>query len=179
MAQTATLFNLETQIADVDRGVYETVSLRIARQASETPEFMITRWLAYCLEFTEGIAFTEGVASGDDPAVLARDLTGKLTSWIEVGMPSAERVHRGSKKAERVAVYTHRPLTQVLAQLNGQNIFRAGEIPVFSFSHGLVERAAAIVGRRASLALSVTERQVFLDVDGTQLNAEIIETRLS
>jgi uncharacterized protein YaeQ len=179
MAQTATIYNLETQIADVDRGVYETLSLRLARHPSETAEFMITRWLAYCLEFTDGITFSDGVSSNDDPAVFARDLTGQLTSWIEVGMPSAERLHRGSKKANRVAVYTHRPLPQVLAQLNGQNIFRAAEIPIFIFSDNLVERAAVLVGRRASLALSVTERQVYLDVDGTQLMAEIIETRLS
>ena len=179
MAQTATLYNLDTQIADVDRHVYESLSLRLARHPSESAEFMITRWLAYCLEFTEGIVFSDGVSSVDDPAVFARDLTGKLTSWIEVGMPSAERVHRGSKKADRVAIYTHRSVPQLLAQLNGHNIFRATEIPVFSFSGDLVERAAALVGRRASLALSVTERQVFLDVDGTQLNSEIIETRLS
>ena len=179
MAQTATLYNLDTQIADVDRHVYESLSLRLARHPSESAEFMITRWLAYCLEFTEGIEFSDGVSSVDDPAVFARDLTGKLTSWIEVGMPSAERVHRGSKKADRVAIYTHRSVTQLLSQLNGHNIFRAADIPVFSFSDDLVEQAAALVGRRASLALSVTERHVFLDVDGTQLNAEIIETRLS
>ena len=94
MALTATIYNLDIELADIDRGVYETLQLRIARQPSETVEYMLTRVLAYCLEYTEGIALTEGVASGDEPAVLIRDLTGRMTAWIEVGLP--ERLGRAS-----------------------------------------------------------------------------------
>ena len=54
------IYNFETELSDVDRGVYETLSLRLARQPSETPEFMLTRFLAYCLEYTEGIALDRG-----------------------------------------------------------------------------------------------------------------------
>ncbi len=108
MALTATIYNFDTELADIDRGVYQTLALRLARQPSETSEFMLTRLLAYCLEYTEGIEFTEGVASGDEPAVLVRDMTGRITAWIDVGMPDAPRLHRGSKLAGRAAVYTHR-----------------------------------------------------------------------
>ena len=92
MALTATIYSFETELADIDRGVYQSLALRVARQPSETPEFMLTRFLAYCLEYTEGIEFTEGVAAGDDPAVLVRDMTGRVTAWIEVGC----RMLRGS-----------------------------------------------------------------------------------
>src|SRR6266436_4324817 len=87
MALTATIYNFETELADIDRSIYETLSLRLARQPSETLEYMLTRFLAYCLEYTEGIELTEGVAAGDEPAVLVRDRTGRVTAWIEVGMP--------------------------------------------------------------------------------------------
>src|SRR5436190_13029987 len=125
MAEAATIYSIETELSDVDRGVYQTFSLRMARQPSETLEFMLTRFLAYCLEYTEGIEFTEGVAAGSDPAVLVRDLTGRITAWIEVGMPDASRVHRGSKLAGRVAVYTHRNVAKVLAGLTGGRVHRA------------------------------------------------------
>lgn len=179
MALTATIYNFNTELSDIDRGVYETLALRMARQPSETMEYMLTRWLAYCLEYTEGIAFTEGVASGDDPAVLVRDLTGRLKTWIEVGMPAADRIHRASKKADRVAIYTHRTIGQVMAQLNGQNIHRAADIPVFEFGAGFIDDVAAALDRRAALSISVTERQVYLDVDGRSFHTEIIEHRLS
>src|SRR4051794_41055618 len=113
MALTATLYRFDIQLSDIDRGVYETFDLRVARQPSETAEYMLTRVLAYCLEYTAGIALTEGVAAGDEPAVLVRDLTGRITAWIEVGAPDAERLHRASKLGGRVAVYTHRDPAQL------------------------------------------------------------------
>lgn len=179
MAQAATIYTFDTELADVDRGVYQTLVVRMARQASETPAFMLTRFLAYCLEHTEGIVFTEGVASGTEPAVLVRDLTGRIVTWIEVGMPDAERVHRGSRQASRVAIYTHRSVPQVLAQLAGRNVFRASEIPVFAFGNGFVDEVAATLERRAAISLSVTERHLYLDVDGRSFSAEIAEHRFS
>lgn len=180
MAQTATVYNLETELADIDRGVYQTLSIRMARQPSETAEYMLARYLAYCLEYAEGIELTEGVAAGgDEPAVMIRDLTGRVTGWIEVGMPSPERVHRGSKRSDRIAIYTHRTVGQVLAQLRGQNIHRAADIPVFEFGAGFVDEVAAAVGRRARVAVSVTERQLYLDVDGRTFTTEISEHHFS
>lgn len=178
MALTATVYNLDTELADIDRSVYETLAVRMARQPSETAEYMLARYLAYCLEYAEGIAFTEGVAAGgDQPAVMIRDLTGQVTGWIEVGMPAADRVHRGMKKAGRVAIYTHRAVSQVLAQLNGQNIHRAAEIPVFEFGAGFIEEVAATIDRRAKVSVSVTERQLYLDVDGRTFTTTINEHR--
>src|SRR5919106_5595913 len=133
MAQTATIYTLTIDLNDMDRGVYETLDLRVARHPSETAEYLLVRVLAYCLEYQEGIEMTEGVSSGDEPALLVRDLTGRITAWIEVGMPDAARLHRGSKLAGRVAVYTHRDPRQLMAQLMGQKIHRASEIPIRAF----------------------------------------------
>src|SRR5712671_1183104 len=145
MALTATVYNFETELADIDRGVYQSVSLRLARQPSETLEYMLTRFLAYCLEYVEGIELTEGVAAGDEPAVLVRDMTGRVTAWVEVGMPDAQRVHRGSKLAGRVAVYTHRNIAKVLSELDGKKIHQAETIPVYEFGRGFVEDVAAVL----------------------------------
>src|SRR2546426_11616054 len=103
MALTATIYNLDTELANVDRSVYATFRLKLARQPSETLEYMLTRYLAYCLEHTEGIALTEGIAAGDQPAGLVRDLTGRVTAGIGGGGPDAQRLHRGSKLAGRGA----------------------------------------------------------------------------
>jgi uncharacterized protein YaeQ len=175
MALTATIYNFATQLADIDRGVYETLDLRIARQPSETAEYMLMRFFAYCLEYTEGIAFTEGVAAGDEPAVVVRDLTGRLTGWFEVGAPDADRLHRGSKLAERTAVYTHRPIRLVLGELAGKKIHRAAEIPIYAFGRGFIEAVAAKLQRRMQMTLSITERHLYLDIDGESFTTVIEE----
>jgi uncharacterized protein YaeQ len=175
MALTATMYRFNIQLSDVDRGVYETLELRVAQQPSETAEYMLTRVLAWCLEYTEGIALTEGVAAGDEPAVLVRDLTGRITAWIEVGAPDADRLHRGSKLAGRVAVYTHRDPRIVLDQLAGKKIHGGENIPIYTFGRGFIETVAAVIPRRASLSLTITERQLYLDVDGQSFSTTVEE----
>lgn len=173
MAQAATLHHFTVQLADMDRGVYADFELRVARQPSETAEFMLTRLLAYCLEYQEGIELTEGIAAVDEPAVLVRDLTGRLIAWIEVGAPDAARLHRGSKLADRAAVYTHRDPQQLLAQLAGRKVHRGAEISVYDFGRQFLADAAAQLQRRSRLALSITERQLYLDIDGLSLATQI------
>ena len=178
MALTATIYNLLIELADIDRAVYATIDLRVARQPSESSEYMLVRVLAYCLEYTEGIALTQGVAAGDEPAVWVRDLTGKLTAWIEVGLPSAERLHRGSRAAGRVAVYTHRDVTQFLAQLSGQKIHRAEQIPIYSLDRRVVEELAGVIDRRTSMTITVSERQLYVNVSERTLICALTEHRI-
>lgn len=178
MALTSTLYTVQLEIADTDRGVYETLELWVAQHPSETPEFMLVRLLAYALEYTDGIALTEGVAAVDEPAILARDLTGQLTLWVEVGAPSAERVHRGSKQAARTAIYTHRDPQQLITQLNGHKIHRAGEIPVRYFDREFIREVAARLQRRSRLSITVTEGQLFLELDGHNFSSEVSEVLL-
>jgi uncharacterized protein YaeQ len=164
LAETATVYQFTIELADMDRGVYETLGLRVARHPSETAAFMVVRVLAYCLEYQEGIAFTEGVSSGDEPAVVVHDLTGRLQAWIEVGLPDADRLHRASKQTPRVAVYTHRDARQLLAQLEGARIHRASAIPIRAFRRSDIDALAALLERRTSMAVSVTDGEVMVSI---------------
>jgi uncharacterized protein YaeQ len=167
MAANATVYTLAVELADVDRGVYESLELRLARHPSETLGFMVARALAYCLEYEEGIAFAAGgVSDLDEPAIVVRDLTGRLTAWIEVGAPDPARLHRGVKRAGRAAVYTHRDAGPLLAQLGGATIHRAADIPVYAFDPRFIESLAGAVGRRTALSLSRTERELYAEIDG-------------
>ena len=134
---------------------------------------MVTRLLAYCLEYADGIAFGEGISQADEPAVLVRDLTGAITAWIEVGAPDAERLHHGSRLAARTAVYTHRDPAKVMAPWAGKRIHNAEAIEVFSFDDGFVDDAVRLLERRNSVTLTVTEGQLYLDLNGTTLSSVV------
>ena len=179
MALTATIYNLEIDLADIDRGVYEKLDLPVARQPSETLEYMLMRVFAYCLEYADGITLTQGVAAGDEPAVLIRDLTGRITAWIEVGMPEPGRLHRGHKLAGRAAVYTHRDARKLLAQLTPANVHRLPEVPVYAFERGFIDEVASRIERRSHFSLSITERELYLQIDGRTFTTTIVEHRSS
>lgn len=178
MALTSTMYTAAVDLSDVDRGVYESFELRLAMHPSESAEYLVTRLLAYCLEFTPGIEFTTGLSNGDEPAIVVRDLTGRITGWIEVGLPDADGLHRASKLAERVAVYTHRDPRTLLGPLEGKRIHRAGEIPIVFFDRAFIAAFAEKLERRMRISLSVTERHLYLDLDGTSLTTVAVEHRL-
>lgn len=178
MAIGSTIHTFDVQLADTDRGVYDDFSLRVARHPSETDAYMLTRMLAYALEFTEGIVFSEGISQTDEPAVLVRDLTGAITAWIEVGAPDAERLHYGSRLAERTVVYTHRDPAKVMLPWAGKRIHRAEDLRVFSFDPGFIDQAVPLIERRNTLTLTVTEQVLYLDLNGTTLTTTIHEHEL-
>ncbi|QEV98943.1 YaeQ family protein [Microbacterium caowuchunii] len=173
MAIGAMIHTFAVQLADVDRGVYEELMLRVARHPSETDAYMVTRVLAYLLEYEEGVSFSEGISQTDEPAVLVRDLTGALTAWIEVGAPDAARLHYGSKLAGRVAIYTHRDPVKVLAPLAGKRIHRAESIVLHSFDPGFIDTAVSALERRNTMTLSVTERQLYLELNGASSSSAV------
>ena len=107
MALPSTIYNFDIDLADADRGVYESLALRVARHPSESEQHLVARVLAYALEFADGITFSGGVAEPEEPTISIRDLTGAIRAWIEVGAPDAARLHKAPKAVPRVAVYTH------------------------------------------------------------------------
>src|SRR3954471_6225731 len=139
MALGATVYTIDIDLADSDRGVYETLALRVARHPSESDDYLIARVLAYCAEYTEGIAFSAGgLSDPDQPPIAVRDLTGALRTWIDIGTPDAARLHRASKAAPRVAVYVQRDPGQWLRALSGERIHRAEALELYAFDRALI-----------------------------------------
>jgi uncharacterized protein YaeQ len=173
VALTATIYNFDVQLSDVDRGVYETLTIRAAKQPSETEEYLATRVLAYCLEYTEGITFTKGLAEPDVPALEVRDLTGALKSWIEVGTPDADRLHKASKASPRVAVYAFKDPANLARQFEGTRIHRAEEIELYALEPSFIAAFVERMERRTTFELAVTERHLYLTIGGETLDAEV------
>ena len=173
MALAATIYSFAIQLSDVDRGVYQSLALKVARHPSEAEDYLVTRVLAYCLELTEGLSFSRGLAEPDEPALKVRDLTGELRAWIDVGAPDAARLHKAAKAAPRVAVYTHKAPEVLLRQLAGQRIHRAEAIELYAFDRELIAGLVARLERRMAFDLSVTDAHLFVSMEGVTLSGEV------
>jgi uncharacterized protein YaeQ len=166
MALTATIFNLDVELADTDRGVYESLSFKVAQQPSESDEHMMARVLAYCLEYAEGIGFSKGIADPEDPALFVRDLTGALRVWIDIGSPDAARLHKAGKAAPRVVVYTHKDPAQLLRALDGERIHRAEALELYALDRELIAELVTHRDRRTKLDVTVTQGHLYVTIDG-------------
>jgi uncharacterized protein YaeQ len=173
MALGATIYLFKIELADSDRGVYAPLELRVARHPSETEDHLLARLIAYCLEYTEGISFSNGISDADQPAIAVRDLTGALRAWIDVGAPEAARLHRAAKMAPRVAVYTHKDAAQLAQRLKGERIHRAEALELYALDREWLAMLASKLTRRMEFALTVADRNLYLALGEDTLSSVV------
>ena len=179
MALGATMYVFEVRLSDADRGVYETLMLRVARHPSETAEYLVTRLLAYCLEYTDGIAFSNGLSNPDEPAISVRDLTGMLLAWIDIGAPEAARLHKAAKLAPKVTVYVHKDPDQLLARLAGERIHRAEALRICAVDRDLLAALVARLDRRMDFDLAISDGTLYLSLGEETLTGTVQERRIA
>jgi uncharacterized protein YaeQ len=178
MGLTATMFRIRIDLSDVDRSVYTQLDLRVARHPSETPRHMIARTLAYCLCHEEGIAFSRGLSTSDEPALWVKDLTGQTTVWIEVGTPSADRLHRARKAVDRVVVVTHNAPALLFNEVRGKTVHRRETIEVYSLAPPLLDGIAEATDRNASWEVVRSDGVLYVTVGGRTFQGEVTKHEL-
>ena len=162
MALGATMRRFTIALADADRGVYEALDWRVAQHPSENERYLTARVIARALEHAEGVDFTRGLSTTDEPAIWQKDLTGVLQTWIEIGVPTTDRLHRAQKACKRVAVYGWKQLDE-LAEA-AREIHRAEELEVYTFDPTFLDALAATLDRTNTWDLSVTGGTIYVTV---------------
>ena len=178
MALTATMYRLQISLSDVDRGVYEALDVRLAKHPSETMRFLLTRALAYCLSYEEGIAFSAGISSTDEPALSIKDLQGNTTAWIEVGSPSADRLHKASKAAPRVAIYTHAEPKLLQKEARTRPIHKVEQIALHAFETSFLDELEKVTDRSAKWELLHNDGNLYVTVGTQVINGTVTKHRL-
>jgi uncharacterized protein YaeQ len=178
MALTATVYHLQIDLSDVDRAVYATLDLRVARHPSESMRYMMARTLAYCLQYEEGISFSKGLSTADEPPVWIHDLQGTRVAWIDVGSPSAERLHKARKSTGRVALYTYQDLSALKREASLGRIHKAETIDVFLFDPAFLDALEAVATRNAQWTLLHHDGQLYVTSDGKVIEGTVVRASL-
>jgi uncharacterized protein YaeQ len=179
MAASATVYHLQIELSDVDRGVYEALDLRVARHPSETMAYLLTRVLAYCLCHEEGLAFSKGLSTADEPAAWIKDPHGRINLWIDVGSPTAERLHKASKASERVVIFTHRDPQLLKKAARAQPIHRVETIDVRAVEPSFLDALEAITDRTSKWVLVHTEGTLYITIGDQTLTGAITRHSLA
>jgi uncharacterized protein YaeQ len=170
---TALLHRFEIALADVDRGVYADLDLRVARHPSEDAPYLLTRVLACALEHKEGLVFSKGLSEADEPALWVKSLDGRVQEWIEVGSPAPDRLHRASKACERVVVWCHRRPDLLQQRCAKEKVHKAESIQVVKVPGDLLAALEARLDRNNRWDLSRHEGRVTIVVGGEVIEAAI------
>lgn len=164
MALTATLYRFKIDLSDVDRNLYQTLEFRAAMHPSEAVPFFITRILAYCLNYQEGLEFTAGISEPDDPAIRVIGLTGQMELWIDIGNPAAKRIHKASKSVKQVKIYTHKDIRKLVEELKEEKVHRLEELGLFSIDQKFLTALGATLERDNQWEMTLNEGELYIGV---------------
>jgi uncharacterized protein YaeQ len=179
MALGATIYHVEVNLSDVDRGVYEALDLRLARHPSESMRYMLTRVLGYCLSFEEGIAFSKGgLSAADEPPISIHDPTGVFVAWIDVGSPSAERLHKASKAARRVSLFSSADMGLLQREARSRSIHKIDQIAVWHLETQLLDALEDKIQKNTKIDLLHTDGQLYVTVGAATVEGQIVRRSL-
>lgn len=134
------LYRFQIEISDIDRNIYQTVDFRVSQHPSETLPYLLTRVLAFALSYEEGLEFSaQGLGDPDAPCLQTRSGQGGVDLWVEIGNPSARKLHKASKAARRVQVYTYKRPEILLQEMAATEIHKAKQIQIFSFAPAFLD----------------------------------------
>lgn len=170
MALRATVYKVDLQVNDLDRQVFETVTLSLACHPSETEERLMVRLIAYALHLAEGLAFGRGISSDDEATIWRHDLTGVLRSWIEVGLPDERLLRRAAGRADEVVLYTYGGRSVAIWWAQNRGTLEAlDNLAVFDMPHEFTRALAAAAGRNMRVQLTAQEGELWITVGDVSL----------
>lgn len=172
MALKATIFKADLRVADMDRGHYGNHSLTIARHPSETDERMMVRLLAFALNADDGLVFSRGLSTDDEPDLWLKDLTGDIRLWIEVGQPDARRLRKACGRASRVVVYSYGGrAADIWWQQTETSLGRLGNLEVVDLPGRTADALATLAARSMRLNCTVQDGEIWLADGDRQVHA--------
>lgn len=174
MSQATTLFRFQIELSDIERGVYETLDFRAAQHPSEHMPYLLTRVLAFILNSQEDLAFSStGLHDPDAPAISIPEAYGGNKLVIEIGNPSAKKLHKATKTSKEVRVYTYKNPELLLRDLREENIHRVQDIKFFSLSPEFLDEIAAVIKKDNRWGVLFDDGRITIQIGETAISGEL------
>lgn len=176
MALPATIYRVNINLADIDRGVYETLQVTAARHPSETEERLVARLLAFALFYEPELTFTRGVGAGDEPDLWRKGPDGRTLLWVEVGLPECERLVKASRHSEQVALLACGSMfasweKQQLPKLQGVT-----NLSLLTLDQSFIRELVARVEKSINWEVTITDNNLYIN-NGNETFATVIQER--
>lgn len=163
MALRSTIYRATLEVSDLDRGVYGTFPLTLARHPSETEQRLMMRLLAFALHADAALAFGRGLSAEDEADLWLRDATGVIELWIDVGLPDGRELRKACGKARRVVVLAYdERRTQAWRDSESATLERLQNLTVLAVSDAEAASLTALATRAMTLTCTIQEGHVWL-----------------
>lgn len=169
-----TLFKFQIELSDIPRSLYQTIEFRAAQHPSESMPYFLTRILAYILNFEDDLIFAPtGLHDPDAAAINIPDLSGGFKTLIEIGSPSARKLHKATKTAKTVKVYTYKNPVSLLEEIKTEKVHRGSELEIFSLSPSFLSEIEPLLKNNNRWALMFNDGTISLQIGEQSISGEL------
>ncbi len=168
------LYRFQIELSDVDRGVYKTLDFRLAQHPSETMTYLLTRLFAYALSYYPNLILsTAGLSDPDLPAMQINGTNGAIDLWIEIGNPSAKKLHKAMKSAKDVTVFTYKNPQVLIDDIKNSDVHRAAEIKIVALDSKFLQQLETYVAKNNRWSILHQQDQMDITTQTFSLSSEI------
>jgi uncharacterized protein YaeQ len=120
------------------------------------------RVLAFALHAREELTFGKGVSDEDEPDLWAKDLTGVIELWIELGQPEEKAILRACGRSNQVVVYAYSGNATAWYSSIENKIARAKNLAVYAVSAETKAALGALAARSMDLQCTIQDGDIWI-----------------
>ncbi len=163
-----TIYKARISLSDLNRDHYDSLNLTLALHPSETPERMMARLMAYCINAEEHLSFTRGLSAVEEPDIWVRTYDEQTALWIDVGEPDFDRIKKSCRLARVVKVYSFNTKSDVW-WAQGENKFKTLSAEIIQFAHADIVALAALLERTLDLSVTITGHSAYVAAENGEV----------
>ena len=174
-----TLFRFHIELSDIQRSLYVSLDFRVAQHPSESMPYLLTRILAYILNYSEDLTFAAtGLHDPDAAAINIPDVNGGFTTLIEIGSPSARKLHKATKSAKTVKIYTYKNPITLIEEIKTEKVHRASEIELYSLSQNFLSEIEPLLKRDNRWGVLFNDGTVSIQAGDLSVSGELLKHQI-
>lgn len=172
MALKSSIHKFHIALSDFNSNHFEQLDLTLAQHPSETPERLMARLLAFCLNIQEGLSFSKGLSTPEEPDIWLKNLHGDIELWIEVGEPSPERIKKASRLAKKVKVYSFNTKSDTWWSQESKH-FNKLKADIFQFAWESIHTISQNIEHGKEIGISIDEQSLDITIANVNISLEL------
>lgn len=172
MALKASIFKAELTVSDTDRHYYATHNLTIARHPSETNERMMLRLAAFAVHASDSLSFGKGISTDDEPDLWHVEPNSDITLWLDLGLPSTDRIRKACAKAITVSLWAYGSdrAFQPWWQKNESALQRFSHLNITRIDPAQSQTLAELAAPNMAIQAMISDGDIHLTIDNSSLS---------
>ncbi len=173
------LYRFTIELSNIDRNLYETLDFRVSQHPSEIESYLLTRTLAYAISYEEGLEFSpQGLADPESPALHKLGRHNSIDLWIEIGNPSSRKLHKATKTAKKVSIYTYKNPEVLLNDIKSNAVHKADELEIFAFNEEFISTLEKNLNKTNRWSLVIQQNQISISIAEQTITTELKQFKI-